>query len=66
MPLTDLLRSEIIANSILEPSANALFGDGGKVTLAQNRVDDPGEVVTGFWRNCPRKRYIMSAGGQEV
>lgn len=60
MPPTDLLRSEIIANDILEPSANALFRDGGKVTLAQNRVDDLGEVVMGFWRNCPRKRNHVS------
>ena len=60
MPPTDLLRSEIIANGILEPSANALFGDGGKVTLAQNRVDDPRKVVTGFWRDCPGKRNHVS------
>ena len=42
---TNLLGSEIITNDILEPFANALFGDGIQVASTQNGVNDPRILV---------------------
>ena len=38
--LTDLLRSKIMPDDILKTLANPLLGDGGKVALGQNIIND--------------------------
>ena len=41
----DLLRSEIIANDILETFANPFLRDGVEVTFGEDRVDDLGVPI---------------------
>lgn len=58
---TDLLRSEIIANDFLQTLANSLFGDGIKVTLGENRVNDLCVLFAGLWRDyCTKLAMAMS------
>jgi hypothetical protein len=44
----DLLRSEIIANDVLETLANPFLGDGIEITFGEDRVNDHGIFIALF------------------
>lgn len=46
--LTDLLRSKVISNGILETFANALLGDGIEIAFGKDRVDGIDKLIAGF------------------
>lgn len=48
MGLTDLLRSKVISNGILETFANALLGDGIEIAFGKDRVDGIDKLIAGF------------------